>query len=264
MEIRLDGRTAFVSGSTRGIGYGTARLLAESGATVIVNGRDDHAVAQALASLRRDVPQATFHGLAADIASPDGADTVARQIQDIDILICNAATFDWTAFFDTVDADWQRHFEINVMSGVRLARAFMKGMLERNWGRVVLVASESGLNIPADMIHYGVSKAAQIALARGLAELTAGTGVTVNSVLPGPTASSNSDDFLKNYAAENDLPLEQAERHLIDSIRPTSLLRRFATVDEVASMIVYACSPQASATNGAALRVEGGMLRHPG
>ena len=264
MEIRLDGRTAFVSGSTRGIGYGTARLLAESGATVIVNGREEDAVAQALASLRKDVPQATFRGLAADIASPGGADVVASQVKDIDILVCNAATFDWTTFFDTVDADWQRHFEINVMSGVRLARLYMQGMLERNWGRVVLVASEAGLNIPADMIHYGVSKAAQIALARGLAELTAGTGVTVNSVLPGPTASSNSDDFLKNYAAENDLPLEQAERHLIDTIRPTSLLRRFATVDEVASMIVYACSAQASATNGAALRVEGGMLRHPG
>ena len=264
MHIRLDGRTALVTGSTRGIGYATARMLGDAGAEVIVNGRTQEAVDDALATLRRDVPAGAFRGLVADIASADGAAQAARRETALDILVSNAATFDWTAFFDTQDADWQRHFEINVMSGVRLARQFMQGMLERNWGRIVLVASESGLNIPADMIHYGVSKAAQIALARGLAELTAGTGVTVNSVLPGPTASSNADAFFADYAAQNGLPVEEAESHLLQAIRPTSLLRRFATVDEVASMIVYACSPQASATNGAALRAEGGLLRHPG
>ncbi len=264
MQIRFDGRTALVTGSTRGIGYAVARLLGEAGAEVIVNGRTAEAVDEALASLRKEVPQGAFRGLVADIATAQGADFAARQETALDILVCNAATFDWTAFFDTVDADWQRHFEINVMSGVRLARHFMRGMLDRNWGRIVLVASESGFNIPADMIHYGVSKAAQIALARGLAELTAGTGVTVNSVLPGPTASSGAETFFADYAVQNGIPAEEAEAHLLQSIRPTQLLRRFATVEEVANMIVYVCSAQASATNGAALRVEGGLLRHPG
>ncbi len=264
MQIRLDGRTAFVSGSTRGIGYATARLLAQSGATVVVNGREEAAVAQAVAALTAEVPEGAFRGVAADIASPTGAAAVAARETAFDIVVCNAATFDWTAFFDTEDADWQRHFDINVLSGVRLARQYMQGMLERNWGRIVLVASEAGLNIPPDMIHYGVAKAAQIALARGLAELTVGTGVTVNSVLPGPTASSNSEAFLDDYAARNGLRREEAEGHLIRSIRPTSLIGRMATSEEVANMIVYACSPQASATNGAALRVEGGLLRHPG
>ncbi len=264
MQIRFDGRVALVTGSTRGIGYTTARMLGDAGAEVIVNGRTQEAVDDALSALRREVPAGSFRGLVADIASAEGAAEAMRQESALDILVCNAATFDWTAFFDTQDADWQRHFEINVMSGVRLARNFMAGMLERNWGRIVLVASESGLNIPSDMIHYGVSKAAQIALARGLAELTAGTGVTVNSVLPGPTASSNANAFFADYAAKQGLPIEEAESHLLKSIRPTSLLQRFATVDEVANMIVYTCSTQASATNGAALRVEGGLLRHLG
>ena len=264
MQIRFDGRVALVTGSTRGIGYTTARMLGDAGAEVIVNGRTQEAVDDALSALRREVPAGSFRGLVADIASAEGAAEAMRQESALDILVCNAATFDWTAFFDTQDADWQRHFEINVMSGVRLARNFMAGMLERNWGRIVLVASESGLNIPSDMIHYGVSKAAQIALARGLAELTAGTGVTVNSVLPGPTASSNANAFFADNAAKQGLPIEEAESHLLKSIRPTSLLQRFATVDEVANMIVYTCSTQASATNGAALRVEGGLLRHLG
>lgn len=264
MHIRLDGKTALVTGSTRGIGYTTAKMLGEAGAQVIVNGRGQDAVDQAVASLRQEVPDAVFRGLAADIASARGAADAVADVGELDILVCNAATFDWTAFFDTQDADWQRHFDINVMSGVRLARHFMQGMLDRNWGRIVLVASESGMNIPSDMIHYGVSKAAQIALARGLAELTVGTGVTVNSVLPGPTASSNAEAFFADYAAQNDLPVEDASVLFLKATRPTSLLGRFATVEEVASMIVYACSVQASATNGAALRVEGGMLRHVG
>ena len=264
MQIRFDGRTALVTGSTRGIGYTVARMLGEAGASVIVNGRTQTAVDNALASLRAEVPGGAFRALVADIATAQGGQLAAQQESTVDILVCNAATFDWTGFFDTTDADWQRHFEINVMSGVRLAQRFMPGMLDRNWGRIVLVASESGFNIPADMIHYGVSKAAQIALARGLAELTVGTGVTVNSVLPGPTASSNAEAFFANYAQENGVPLEEAEVHLLNTIRPTSLLGRFATVEEVASMIVYAASPQAADTNGASLRVEGGMLRHPG
>ena len=162
------------------------------------------------------------------------------------------------------DDDWLRHFHINVLSSVRLARAYLPGMLTRDWGRIVLVASEAGLNIPPEMIHYGVSKAAEIALARGLAELTAGTGVTVNSVLPGPTRSSGADAFLTAYARDNGLPLADADRHATMALRPTTLLQRMASVEEVASMILYACSREASATNGAALRAEGGILRHPG
>ncbi|WP_336951356.1 SDR family NAD(P)-dependent oxidoreductase [Sphingobium aromaticivastans] len=264
MRIDLTSKRALVTGSTRGIGYAIAKGLAAAGAAVSINGRGAEAVDEALASLRRDVPQGNFAGIAADIATPEGVGTIVAALPDVDMLICNAATFDWIPFLQSTDEDWQRDLDINLLSGVRLARAYLPGMLERNWGRIVLVASESGLNIPPDMIHYGVSKAAEIALARGLAEITAGTGVTVNSVLPGPTASSEAEGFLDNYAREKGVPRDQAERHLVESIRPTSLLKRLATVEEVANMVVYACSPQASATNGAALRAEGGILRHPG
>lgn len=264
MQIRFHGRTALITGSTRGIGFATARALAEAGARVLVNGRTHEAVEGALAALRAAVPQGDFRGVAADIATAEGCAHVIAAEPDVDILVGNAATFDWTGFFASSDEDWLRHFHVNVLSGVRLSRHYLARMLERDWGRIVLVASESGLNIPADMIHYGISKAAEIALARGLAELTAGSGVTVNSVLPGPTASSGSDAFLDEYAASHGIPRQDAERHCVLALRPTSLLQRFATEEEVANMIVYACSPQASATNGAALRVEGGMLRHPG
>jgi NAD(P)-dependent dehydrogenase (short-subunit alcohol dehydrogenase family) len=264
VRIDLSDKTALVTGSTRGIGYAVAAGLARTGASVIVNGRNQESVERAVAALSKDVPDGRFRAVAADVATADGIAAIAAAAPDMDIVVGNAATFDWTSFFEATDADWQRHFDINVMAGVRLARAYMAAMLERNWGRIVLIASESGFNIPPDMVHYGVSKAAEIALARGLAELTAGTGVTVNSVLPGPTASSNADEFLDQYAGQNGIPRDQAERHLVDSIRPTSLLKRLATVEEVANMVVYACSKQASATNGAALRAEGGILRHPG
>ncbi|HQY70921.1 MAG TPA: SDR family oxidoreductase [Pseudomonadales bacterium] len=264
MRIDLRGLTALVTGSTRGIGFAVARGLAECGASVIVNGRREEAVAQAVADLSQRVPGASFLPACADVGRAEGVGRLFAEYPRVDILVSNAATFDWTPFFDTDDADWQRHFDINVMAGVRLARRYLPWMLEQNWGRVVLVASEAGLNIPADMIHYGVSKAAEIALARGLAELTAGTGVTVNSVLPGPTASSDAVRFLDDYARDASVPRSDAERHFVASARPSSLLGRMATVEEVANMIVYASSPLASATNGAALRVEGGILRHPG
>lgn len=264
MKIDLSGKTALVTGSTRGIGFAVARGLAQAGAAVAINGRTEEAVIKSVNALSTDFPKADFYKVVGDIATVEGVAKVLAERPQIDILVCNAAVFDWTAFFDTSDEDWQRHLDINLMSAVRLAREYMPGMLDRDWGRIVLVASEAGLNIPADMIHYGVSKAAEIALARGLAELTAGTGVTVNSVLPGPTASSGSEQFLDDYAEQTGIPRDEAEAHLIPSIRPTSLLKRFATEEEVANMIIYACSNQASASNGAALRVEGGILRHPG
>ncbi|XHS01474.1 oxidoreductase [Sphingomonas sp. DBB INV C78] len=264
MQISFHGLTALVTGSTRGIGYAIARKLAQGGASVIVNGRTQDAVDSALVKLRADVEDGDFRGVAADIAAADGCDHMIAAEPKIDILVSTAATFDWTDFFAASDEDWLRHFNVNVLSGVRLCRHYLADMLDRNWGRIVMVASESGLNIPADMIHYGVSKAAEIALARGLAELTAGSGVTVNSVLPGPTASSGSAAFLDNYAEIHGVPRAEAERHCVMAMRPTTLLQRFATEEEVANMIVYACSRQASATNGAAMRVEGGMLRHPG
>jgi len=264
MRIDLDGRSALVTGSTRGIGHAVARALATCGASVVVNGRSVEAVTAATASLADSVPGARFSGVAGDVTSPDEVRAVVERAPEIDILVCNAAVFDWSGFFETDDATWLRHFEINVMAAVRLARAYMPGMLARDRGRIVLIASEAGLNVPADMIHYGVSKAAEIALARGLAELTAGTAVTVNTVLPGPTASSNAEEFLSDHASKTGIAREEAEAHLIGAIRPTSLLKRLATVDEVANMVAYACSPLASATNGAALRAEGGILRHFG
>lgn len=263
MRLDFNGLTALVTGSTRGIGLTVARKLAQAGCCVIVNGRAQNAVDNALKQLRSECEGARFRGIAADVASAEGCARILQAEPEVDILIDNAAVFDWTPFFETSDEDWLRHFNINVLTGVRLSRHYLAHMLRRNWGRIVLVASESGVNIPSDMIHYGVSKAAEIALARGLAELTAGTGVTVNSVLPGPTASSNSGPYLDNYAAMHGIPREDADRHCVMATRPTTLLQRFATEDEVANMIVYACSREASATNGAALRVEGGMLRHP-
>lgn len=261
LKVDLSGTTALVTGSTRGIGYEVARQLGACGAHVIVNGRTQAAVDEALATLQGC---GSYSGVAADVTVLEDLERLAKAIPDVDVVVSNAAVFDWTTFFETTDDDWQRHFEVNVLSGVRLARTYLPGMLERNWGRFVLVASEAGLNIPPEMIHYGVSKAAEIALARGLAELTAGTGVTVNSVLPGPTLSSGSDDFLSAYAQRHGIPADSADQHAALSLRPTTLLQRMATVEEVASMIVYACSREASATRGAALRVEGGILRHPG
>ena len=261
MKIDLSGKTALVTGSRRGIGLAIARGLADCGAHVVVNGRTATAVEQALDQL---APAGSFSAIAADVTTAQGCDAIASAYQSFDIIVGNAAVFDWKHFLETTDDDWIRHYEMNVLAAVRLARSYLPSMLEQNWGRIVLVASEAGMNSPSEMIHYGVTKAAEIALARGLAELTVGTGVTVNSVLPGPTASSGADTFLDDYAAEHGIPREDADRHCATSIRPSTLLARLATVDEVASMVVYACSREASATNGAALRAEGGLLRHFG
>jgi NAD(P)-dependent dehydrogenase (short-subunit alcohol dehydrogenase family) len=261
MELELSGRRALVTGSTAGIGLATACMLAAEGAHVVVNGRTAARVAAAVASIRESVSDAHCDGIAADVGNADGCARLAAELADVDILVNNAGIFEPTPFQEITDADWMRFFEVNVLSGVRLSRAFMPGMRARNFGRIVFVSSESALQIPAEMIHYGMTKTAQLALARGLAETTVGTGITVNSVLPGPTASEGVSTFVSQMAAARGVDAAAMEREFFEHARPSSLLKRFATPDEVASMIVYVCSGRASATNGAALRVDGGVVR---
>lgn len=261
---RLEGKAALVTGSSRGIGYATARILASRGAQVIINGRSKARTAQAVKSLRSEVPGGRVDMIAADVASAQGLEAIRKALRSVDILVCNAAVFQWRGFFELTEADWIDQFQVNVLSGVRLAKAYLPGMIDRGWGRIVLVTSGAAFNMPHWMLHYGVTKAAQAALARGLAELAAGTGVTVNSVVPGPTASGDKEAYLDKYATESGVARKDAERHAIAEIQPTSLIRRFATCDEVANMIAYVCSPLSAATSGASLRVEGGGLRHVG
>lgn len=261
MHIDLTGRTALVSGSTAGIGKAIATGLAASGARVAINGRGASRVDAAIADIAEAVPGAQLIAAPGDVSTAEGVAEVLAAVPKVDILVNNTGIFEPSGFFDISDDDWRRFFEVNVLSGVRLARAYMPGMLTANWGRIVFISSESALHIPPEMIHYGVSKTAQLAVARGLAELTAGTGVTVNSVLPGPTRSDGVEDFLQTMAAGAGQSIDDFAAGFVRQLRPTSLLQRFASVEEVANMVVYACSPQASATNGAALRVEGGIVR---
>lgn len=261
MNIDFTGTTALVTGSTTGIGQAIARGLAQAGAEVIVNGRAQANVDKAIAAILKAVPRAKLRGVAADVSTEQGCAHLAKLAPDVDILVNNAGIFEPKDFFDISDADWQTSFDANVMSGVRLSRAYLKGMLQRDWGRIVFISSESALQIPPDMIHYGVSKTAQLGVSRGLAELTAGSGVTVNAVLPGPTLSEGAEEFVAAIAKRTGQTREQAAVSFVKEHRPTSLLQRFATVDEVANMVVYVCSKQASATNGAALRVDGGVVR---
>jgi NAD(P)-dependent dehydrogenase (short-subunit alcohol dehydrogenase family) len=261
MKIDLSGKTALVTGSTTGIGHAIARGLAAAGATVTVNGRTQAKVDAAVAALAKAVPKAKIRGVAADVSTVVGCKTVMMVLLEVDILINNAGIFEPKGFFETPDEDWTRFFEVNVMSGVRLSRAYLPGMLKRNWGRIVFISSESALNIPKEMIHYGVSKTAQLAVSRGLAEMTRGTAVTVNSVLPGPTMSEGVETFVKDLAKRNGQSVEEAASVFVKQFRPTSLLQRFATVEEIANMVVYVASKEASATNGAALRVEGGIVQ---
>jgi NAD(P)-dependent dehydrogenase (short-subunit alcohol dehydrogenase family) len=261
MKIDLSGKTALVTGSTAGIGYAIAQGLAAAGADVAINGRTKAKVDAAAAAIVKAVPGAKVRGVAADVSTAAGCKTLIAALPDVDILVNNAGIFEPKGFFEIPDEDWNRFFEINVMSGVRLSRAYMSGMLKRNWGRVVFISSESALNIPTDMIHYGMTKTAQLAISRGLAEMTRGTAVTVNSVLPGPTLSEGVETFVKEVFKQNGLPEEQAVANFVKKFRSTSLLQRFASVEEVANMVVYVSSKQASATNGAALRVEGGIVQ---
>jgi NAD(P)-dependent dehydrogenase (short-subunit alcohol dehydrogenase family) len=261
MKIDLTGKTALVTGSTSGIGHAIARGLASAGATVAVNGRTQAKVDAAVAAIAKLAPGARVRGVAADVSTAAGCNALVAALPEVDILINNAGIFEPKGFFDIPDEDWNRFFEVNVMSGVRLSRAYMPGMLKRNWGRIVFISSESALNIPKEMIHYGVTKTSQLALSRGLAEMTRGTAVTVNSVLPGPTMSEGVETFVKDLAKQHGQSVEEAAAQFVKQFRPTSLLQRFASVEEIANMVVYVASKQASATNGAALRAEGGIVQ---
>jgi NAD(P)-dependent dehydrogenase (short-subunit alcohol dehydrogenase family) len=261
MDLDITGKRALVTGSTAGIGFATALALAREGARVAVNGRTAKRVEAAEARLRAALPGAAVEGIAADLGTGEGCRELTGRLPDVDILVNNLGIFEPKPFEEIPDEDWRRFFEINVLSGIRLVRHYLPGMRSRDWGRIVFVSSESGIQIPTEMIHYGMTKTAQIAVARGLAETLAGTGVTVNSVLPGPTASEGVITFVGQMAAERGIDAGEMEREFFRTARPTSVLQRFSTPDEVAAMIVYACSARASATTGAALRVDGGVVR---
>jgi NAD(P)-dependent dehydrogenase (short-subunit alcohol dehydrogenase family) len=261
MDLGIKGKRAVVSGSTAGIGLACAAALAREGARVVVNGRTQARVDAALAALREAAPGAQSSGLAADLGTEAGAKALLAAFPDADILVNSLGIFEPKPFLEIPDDDWRRFFEVNVLSGVRLARAYFPGMARRGWGRIVFVSSESAVQIPAEMVHYGMTKTAQLAVARGLAETTPGTGITVNSVLAGPTASEGVAGFVAAMAREKKATAAEVEAEFFRSVRPTSLLKRFATVDEVAALVAYVCGVPASATNGAALRVDGGVVR---
>ena len=260
MKIDLSDKTALVTGSTAGIGHAIAKGLAATGATVVVNGRTQAKVDAAVAAIAKAAPGARVRGIAADVSTAAGCKSLVAALPEADILINNAGIFEPKEFVDIPDEDWTRFFEVNVMSGVRLARAYLPGMMERRWGRVIFISSESALNIPADMLPYGMTKTAMLAISRGLAKRAAGTGVTVNAVLPGPTLSEGVVELFKDEIAATGRPLEEVAAGFVIANRPSSIIRRPASVDEVANMVVYAASPQASATTGAALRVDGGVV----
>lgn len=263
MNLDLTGKRALVTGSTRGIGYATARGLAEMGATVVVNGRSQDSVDAAVAKLRAERPKARIEGAAGDLGTAEGGNAVIAAAGEVDILVNNTGIYDVREFAKISDAEWQKMFDVNVMSGVRMTRHYLPGMLKRNWGRVIFVASESAVFIPEEMIHYGFSKAAQLAVARGCAELTKGTNVTVNSVMPGPTWVEELEAKFTKRAKAKGTTIEELQKEMFSLRRTTSLLQRFETAEEIASMICYACSPAASGTNGAALRCDGGIVRTP-
>ena len=261
MELQLEGKKAFVSGSTAGIGFAIAELLASERAVVFVNGRTLERTEAAVQKIRKAHPLAVVEGIVGDLATAEGADAVFKALPDLDILINNVGIFEVRAFEDIDDADWLRFFQTNVMSGVRLSRNYLPAMLKQNWGRIIFISSESAVQIPTEMIHYGMTKTAQLAIARGLAELTAGTAVTVNSVLAGPTYSEGVGEFVSQMASQQNKTKDKVESDFFVNARPTSLLKRFATPTEVANMVVYLSSSLASATNGASLRADGGVVR---
>ena len=259
MNIDLSGKTALVTGSTAGIGFAIAKGLTAAGAIVVLNGRDESRTQEAVAKLKREFGDADVRGVAGDVGTEAGCDAIVSALPAVDILVNNAGIFDPQDFFETPDAEWERFFRVNVLSGVRLSRAYLPGMRDKGLGRVLFLSSESGLNIPADMIHYGVTKTADLALSRGLAKRMAGTGVTVNAILPGPTLSEGVAEMLADAVASGK-SLEEAGVDFVKAHRPSSIIQRAATVEEVANLCVYIASPQASATTGAALRVDGGVV----
>jgi len=261
MDLQLKGKVAFVSGSTKGIGFAIAKQLLQEGAVVIINGRAQEVVNDAIEKLKAEVPQAEVTGIAADFAKADQVNALLAQLPEIDILVNNAGIFEPREFADITDEEWLRYFEINVLSGIRLSRQLFPKMLTKNWGRIIFITSESAVNIPEEMIHYGTTKTALHAVSRGLSELTKGSGVTVNTVMPGPTASEGVIDFVKQLANENGLSIEEAEEGFFKTMRPTSLIQRFSDVQEIANMVTYIASPLSSSTNGSSLRVDGGVIK---
>jgi NAD(P)-dependent dehydrogenase (short-subunit alcohol dehydrogenase family) len=261
MDLQLTNKVALVSGSTAGIGLAIAIALAQEYATVIINGRTEDRVNAAIAQIKQKTPDANLKGIVADLGTTDGADALFQQIPSVDILVNNLGIYGAQAFAEISDDEWMKFLEVNVMSGVRISRYYLPKMLQQNWGRIIFISSESGINIPAEMIHYGVTKTAQLSLARGLAETTVGTNVTVNSVLPGPTRSEGVETFIQDLATDQNISPDQFEKEFFAKMRPSSLIQRFATTAEVAALVAYVASPLSSATNGAALRVDGGVVR---
>jgi NAD(P)-dependent dehydrogenase (short-subunit alcohol dehydrogenase family) len=259
MDLQLTNKLALVSGSTKGIGLAIATGLAREGVKVIINGRSEKSVNIALAKIRRAVKKAKLEGFAGDLSDAPTVEQLVKQFPAVDILVNNLGIFEPKPFEQIPDGDWRRFFEVNVLSGVRLSRAYLSKMKKKNWGRIVFISSESGIQIPAEMIHYGMTKTAQLGVSRGLAEICAGTGVTVNAILPGPTHSDGVDEFVKQLSGGK--PFAAFEKEFFAKVRPSSLLKRFATTEEVANLVVYVCSPRSAATNGAALRVDGGVVR---
>ncbi len=266
MDLDLSGRKALVTGSTGGIGYAIAKALCDLGAEVGINGRSAERVDAALAKLRGEATAGKAFAAVGDLSDAAGAEALVKALPSLDILVNNTGIFEPKPFFEIPDAEWQRFFDVNVMSGIRLSRAYTPGMVERGWGRVIFISSESALNVPTEMVHYGMTKTAQLSISRGLAQTVAGSGVTVNSVLPGPTLSEGVETFLKQMAGESGGAsagdMEALGRQFVKDHRPTSLIQRLAKVDEVANLVAYLCSPAASATTGAAMRVDGGVLQY--
>lgn len=261
MDLKLNGKTALITGSTAGIGLAIAESLAREGAHVYLNGRTKKRVDTAIVEVRSKFPDAEVDGIVGDFSDASGAETLIEKLAEVDVLVNNVGIFEPKPFQEIPDEDWYRFFEVNVMSGVHLSRHYLAGMLEKKWGRILFISSESGVQIPAEMVHYGMTKTAQIAVARGIAESCAGTGVTVNSILAGPTASEGVEGFVEAMAVQQNKSKEQVEQEFFEKARPSSLLKRFATVEEVAAMATYVASELSSATNGAALRVDGGVVR---
>jgi NAD(P)-dependent dehydrogenase (short-subunit alcohol dehydrogenase family) len=261
MNLGLQGKIAVVSGSTAGIGLSIATALAAEGARVIINGRTEARVTEAIEKIRQRVSGADLRGVAADLGTTAGVDAFLRKAPDADVLVNNLGIFDPKPFLEIPDQEWLRFFEVNVLSGVRLTRKYLPAMLKKNWGRVIFISSESAQNIPAEMVHYGMTKTAQVAIARGLAQSVAGTGVTVNSVLAGPTESEGVGTFLDSLAKQQNISKAEVEKLFFEKARPTSLLKRFETPDEVAAVVAFVASTQALVINGAAVRAEGGVIQ---
>ncbi len=261
MDLQIKDKVAFVSGSTAGIGFAIAKRLLQEGAKVFINGRTKEGVDKAVLELKSEVKNASVSGIAADFSKVDDVNKLLKELPEVDILINNAGIFEPKPFAQIPDEDWFRFFEVNVMSGIRLSRHYFPKMIAKDWGRIIFISSESAVFIPDEMIHYGMTKTAQLAVSRGLAELTKGTGVTVNAVLPGPTKSKGVGGFLEDLSKAGNITVVEVEQDFFKNIRPTSLIKRFASTEEIADTVVYFTSPLAAATNGASIRADGGLIK---